>query len=254
MFHALTRLFHRARDTSQLELGVSEDIPRDAAQLLARLRRLGLERIERCHLTHNRNVMVSFGAGELRVHEGYLAAPEEVQRAIVAFVEGRTRAIRRSAQRIIVAFPVVSTRAPARREQTHDDDVELAAQLTVVHQRYNDSHFEGRLKPVRIRVSRRMKSRLGHYSAAGPDGAVSEIAISRAHVRHHGWAEALQTLLHEMVHQWQDESGLPVDHGATFRARCRQVGIAPHARRALAARPRGTAREWPLVDVAARTG
>ena len=254
MFHALTRLFQRGGDTSQLELGVTEDAPRDAAQLLARLRRLGLKRIDRCHLTHNRNVMVSFGAGELRVHEGYLAAPEPVLRAIIAFVEGRTRAVRRSAQRIIVAFPVVSTRGPARREQTHDDDVELAAQLTVLHRRYNDRHFEGRLKPVPIRVSRRMKSRLGHYTAAGPDGTAAEIAISRAHVRHHGWTEALHTLLHEMVHQWQDESGLPVDHGATFRARCRQVGIAPHARRALVVRSKGSAWERPLVDATARTG
>ena len=58
-----------------------------------------------------------------------------------------------------------------------------------------------------------MKSRLGHYTAATPGGEPAEIAISRAHLRRHGWEEALHTLLHEMVHQWQDETGHTIDHG-----------------------------------------
>jgi hypothetical protein len=40
--------------------------------------------------------MVSFRGQELRVHQGYLTAPMEVHQAIVAFVEGRTRAERRA--------------------------------------------------------------------------------------------------------------------------------------------------------------
>ena len=36
-----------------------------------------------------------------------------------------------------------------------------------------------------------------------------------------------------MVHQWQDETGLPIDHGRAFRAKAREVGIAPQARREL---------------------
>ena len=40
-----------------------------------------------------------------------------------------------------------------------------------------------------------------------------------------------------MVHQWQDETGHTIDHGATFRAKAREVGIAPYARRVLATRP-----------------
>ncbi|HEY9230350.1 MAG TPA: SprT-like domain-containing protein, partial [Gemmatimonadaceae bacterium] len=88
----------------------------------------------------------------------------------------------------------------------------------------------GSLKPVPVRVSRRMKSRLGHYSAA-TNGESAEIAISFRHLRRHGWAEALHTLLHEMVHQWQDETGRPIDHGRAFRAKAREVGIAAAARR-----------------------
>ena len=237
MLHALTRLFRVRRDLSQLELGFHGGTPHNAEELLARLQQLGLRRITRCRLTRNRNVMVSFGGGELRVHEGYLGAPESVLLAIVTFVEGRTRAERREAQRVIVGYPIRVARPSARRERTHEDDVEFAAQLTAWHARYNARHFDGRLKPIEIRVSRRMKSRLGHYTAATPGGEMAEIAISRAHLRKHGWNEALHTLLHEMVHQWQDESGHTIDHGATFRAKAREVGIAPYARRVLATRP-----------------
>ncbi len=41
------------------------------------------------------------------------------------------------------------------------------------------------------------------------------------------------TLLHEMVHQWQAESGVPVDHGPAFRRKARQVGVLPGAKRML---------------------
>jgi lambda repressor-like predicted transcriptional regulator len=34
-----------------------------------------------------------------------------------------------------------------------------------------------------------------------------------------------------MVHQWQDEAGHAIDHGATFRQKAREVGITPSARR-----------------------
>jgi hypothetical protein len=45
----------------------------------------------------------------------------------------------------------------------------------------------------------------------------------------------LHTLLHEMVHQWQAETGHAVDHGRSFRAKAREVGIAPGARREVCA-------------------
>lgn len=78
-----------------------------------------------------------------------------------------------------------------------------------------------------------MKSRLGHYLWSGQDRAV-EIVISRRHIRRNGLDEAVLTLLHEMVHQWQDERGLPIDHGSGFRQKARQVGITPRARRTVA--------------------
>jgi hypothetical protein len=68
--------------------------------------------------------------------------------------------------------------------------------------------------------------------------------LSRRHVQKHGWREALHTLLHEMVHQWQHEAGHPVDHGAAFRRKAREVGITPAARREVA----------PLAPPARRRG
>jgi hypothetical protein len=176
--------------------------------------------------------MVSFRAHDLRVHEGYLAAPDDVHRAIVVFVEGRTRAERKVAQRKIVSYRVEAPRAPVRRQSTRPEDEPLAAKFVEWHVRYNAEHFGGALKTVPVRVSRRMKSRLGHYSAAS-GGASGEIAISWRHLRRHGWDEALHTLLHEMVHQWQDETGKPLDHGAGFRAKARSVGIEASAKRAV---------------------
>jgi hypothetical protein len=207
--------------------------PKDADELLARLRGLGLKRIERCRLTRNRNVMVSFRGPELRVHRGYLTAPDETHRAIVAFIEGRTRAERRMAQRQIVSFKIVdpTPSAPQRRETMRPEDEPLAAKLAEWHTLYNNEFFAGTLRTVPVRVSRRMKSRLGHYTAAS--GGIGEITISVRHLRRHGWKEALHTLLHEMVHQWQDETGHPLDHGPAFRAKAKELGIVPRAKRGI---------------------
>jgi len=68
-------------------------------------------------------------------------------------------------------------------------------------------------------------------------GKPLEIAISRRHIARHLWSEVEHTLLHEMVHQWQAETGLPVDHRAAFRRKAAEVGVLPVAKRALMATP-----------------
>ena len=215
--------------------------PRDAVEMLARLRALGLTGIDRCRLTSNRTVMVSFKGGELRVHRGYLGAPPDVHRAIARFVSARRKADRRAAQAVLLAHPIARDESRPRRprEATHPDDAPAAARLARAHRELNVRHFGGTLRDVPVRVSRRMRRRLGHYAAASsPEGA--EIAIARTHLRRHGWEEALHTLLHEMVHQWQDESGLPIDHGRDFRRKAREVGIEARAARMMGAGSRLT--------------
>lgn len=217
-----------------LDLETKPAVPRDGDELLARLRTLGLRRIEQCRLTRNHNVMVSYRGPRLRVHAGYLDAPEEIHRAIVRFIEGRTRAERRQAQHAIVTYKIDAPGPErSRRERSRPEDEPVADRLRDWHARYNAEHFGGALKTVPVRISRRMKSRLGHYTAATP-GTSGEIAISYRHYRRHGWTEVLQTLLHEMVHQWQDETGLPLDHGPWFRAKAREVGIPAAAKRGVA--------------------
>jgi hypothetical protein len=154
--------------------------------------------------------------------------------SIVTFACGRTRAHRAAARRAILSYPI-ERRPPVRRarEQPHPNDASLVVELRRRHAEYNALHFGGQLSEVGLRVSRRMKSRLGHYSAARADDDRAEIVVSRRHIRRHGWDEALHTLLHEMVHQWQDEHGHVIDHGPTFRAKARAVGITPSARRQL---------------------
>lgn len=201
---------------------------------MERLRSFGMSGITALRLTRNRTTLVSFRAGTLRVQEAFAQAPDDVVRAIAVFVSARGAA-RVAAKRIIVAYPVErgTTPRPPRRTALHPDDRAMAERLQREHARLNAAHFGGALRVVTVTVSRRMKSRLGHYAPARshPDGA--EIAISRRHIRRHGWAEAVDTLLHEMVHQWQEENGHPIDHGAIFRRKAAEVGTTPRAKRLL---------------------
>ena len=219
--------------TEQLPLDL-ERPPASPEELLVRLRRLGLKGIDRCVLTHNRSVMISFRGGVLRLNRGYLDAPFEVHRAIAEFVSGRTRGARRAAQATILGYPIpVQTMRPRRAHAPlpRPSDVPLIEELTRSHEHYNAMLFGGQLSRIAIRISGRMRNRLGQYSAPCATGRPAEITISRRHIRRHGRDEALHTLLHEMVHQWQAENGMAIDHGREFRRKAREVGVEPTARR-----------------------
>jgi hypothetical protein len=227
----------RLSDRHQLALELDEAPPRNAEELRARLRRLGLGSQYRVRLTMNRTVVVSYSGGELRIHNSFLGADEEVWKAIIVFVHSRNRAVRQEARRTILEFPVARSNEPPRRkrspERTNPADLPFTRELSRWHAEFNRERFGATLREIPIRISRRMKSRLGHYSPASRR-CPPEIVLSRRHIRRDGWDEALHTLLHEMVHQWQDEQGLVVDHGSSFRAKARAVGITPLACRAVA--------------------
>ena len=217
----------------QLELGLPpRTTATPSAALLERLRALGLRRIERCTLTRNRSTMVSFQGPSLRLHRAFVDASPEILQAVVRFVNGRG-AVRREARRVLrtleIPRPPVEAMRPRRRPAPHPEDAALIARLEAAHADLNRERFEGALGPVAIRISRRMRSRLGHYSPGGM--REPEIAIARRHIRRDGWASVLETLVHEMVHQWQHETKRPVAHDPDFRRKCRQVGIPPHAKR-----------------------
>jgi len=119
---------------------------------------------------------------------------------------------------------------PRRARAPEQEDAVVVARLAAQHAEYNAARFGGALCAVPIAVSRRMRRRLGYYRLASKT-LPAMIMISRGHLRRHGWEEAFQTLLHEMVHQWQAESGQPVDHGPQFREKARAVGAVPRAKR-----------------------
>jgi hypothetical protein len=82
-----------------------------------------------------------------------------------------------------------------------------------------------------------MKSRLGEIAVDVKTARPTEIGISRRHVARHPWSEVEHTMLHEMVHQWQAETGLRVDHGPTFRMKASEVGVLPAASRTVSSGP-----------------
>jgi hypothetical protein len=132
-----------------------------------------------------------------------------------------------------------------RSSRSRADDAAIIGQLQAEHAGYNATLFDGELGRVKIRLSRRMKNRLGHYMVAG-GGQPAEIAMSLRHIERDSWDDVLHTLVHEMVHQWQDENGMALDHGQAFREKAIEVGIS-----ARATRPAGGGTQPRL---AARTG
>lgn len=208
----------------------------DEDSLARRLRSLGLHEIRGIESHENRSVTVSVTSGGiLRVHRGFAYAPDTVLSAIVTFVTPGVRgeeAVR--AKRLILGFPidrVVPRRRPrGPRRRSLPEDGRLVRELALRHKQLNEFHFEGSLSYIRFRISPRMRTKLGELTLDANDRPL-EIAISRRHIARDGWAEVEHTLLHEMIHQWQAETGRQVDHGGLFREKARELGIAPAAQR-----------------------
>ena len=209
--------------------------PRGAGseQLLARLTALGLPPFPRLTTHRNEQVMISWTPGRVfRVHEGYADAPDEVLRAIVRFVTpGMRRASRLDARKVFLAFPAerYAPRVKKGPPKVRPTDRPVIEKLRQLHAALNARHFGAELQPITIRLSGRMERRLGELRLERATGRPVHIAISRAHLRRDGWLSVADTLLHEMVHQWQAETGRPVDHGSEFRQKALAVGIEPRA-------------------------
>ena len=110
-----------------------------------------------------------------------------------ALIRSLRRAVRLALMPRSARAPRPTTGAPPVRPlSTHRDDTPIAAALLQWHARLNAERFGGALREIPVRVSRRMRSRLGHYAPA-QRGAKPEIAISHRHVRRHGLAQAIET-------------------------------------------------------------
>jgi hypothetical protein len=207
--------------------------------LARRLRLLGLRQVDAVRTHTNRTVMVSLNERlVLRLHRGYVFAGDRVLSAIVRFLDPRgSRIERRRAEQVFLAFPVElyapRPRDRAGTERPRPGDLALLHRLRSLHRELNRTHFSGALGEIPIRLSGRMRTRLGEVSVDLRTGKPIEIALSRRHLAEHPWREVEHTVLHEMVHQWQAETGRSIDHGPSFREKAREVGVLPAARRAV---------------------
>ncbi len=198
-----------------------------------RLHRLGLRSVLRIELHRNRVVLLTFRDGVLRLHQGYAEAPDEVVRAIARFLSrSARRSDRLAARKVFLSFPVEqfapSPRGEPSSRRVAEADWPWIERLREAHGQLNTRHFGGALSTLPFRISGRMRRRLGQVTLSRETGAALEIAMSRHHLQRDPWAEVEDTLLHEMVHQWQAETGRPVNHGGGFRQKARELGI--HAR------------------------
>jgi hypothetical protein len=217
-------------DTTQLFL-LSDHLP-------FRLQELGLRDVDEIVTHSNRTVMLSLHRRVLRIHRGYSYAPDSVLKAIIRFLNPRvSRVLRRAAEREFLQFAVEehapSPAASGSRERPRPGDVRLLHRLETLHRELNLKHFGGQLGEIPIRLSARMRRRLGELSVDIRTGRPIELSLSRRHLARHPWAEVEHTLLHEMVHQWQAESGFAVDHRSMFRRKAREVGVLPAAKRTI---------------------
>ncbi len=218
--------------------------------LPARLRALGLRDVTAIRTHRNGTVMVSLTPrGELRVHRGYALAPDRVLHAIVRFVAPRTRrADRLAAEKVLLSWPISSEGAAPRARATdrvRPGEEGVMARLEGRWQELNALHFDAVLEPIPIGLSSRMRRRLGELVYDPSTRRPVRIVISRRLLKQHPWREVEDTLLHEMVHQWQAATGQPVDHGAAFRRKAESVGITP---RAVVPAPGACASVWARVE------
>lgn len=116
-----------------------------------------------------------------------------------------------------------------------------AAELQLIFARLNAQHFGGVLRAHRILYNRRLTSVAGRIAYRARTIELSAPVLGR----HPDHLET--TLLHEMVHAWLFEHGLPTGHGAHFRRKMREVGLSSIYHDLPVQRRRGSTRRYVLV-------
>ncbi len=91
---------------------------------------------------------------------------------------------------------------------------------------YNEEYVEGRLRSPSFRIGQ-SKTTLGYW-----DGLRREITLSAHHILRDDWTAVLETLRHEMAHQYVHEVLEVLDesaHGSAFRQACERLRCSPKA-------------------------
>lgn len=232
--------------------------PLTPGQLLVELRRRGAPALMSVRLRRNRTVLWSLTerGSVLNLHAAFAGAPDPVldDLARIARHGARGAVAREAAGRVrdwppvgeameklrgvqVVAALAAAEGVPGAEEQTagvrctgSDDERRRVRGLYLA---FNAERFEGILpEGLPIRLSDRMKSRLGHVKPATTPGGVRvvvEIALNRLLLHPSNGLLLEDVLLHEMAHaaDWLVDGR--AGHGPTWKAWARRVGCHPMA-------------------------
>lgn len=102
------------------------------------------------------------------------------------------------------------------------------AKLHGQYVRYALQYWQGKLPPVPIRISWRMRRRIAALEWHEQGFEPIEIAVSGTDILRFGWKAVNEALLHEMIHVFQCRAGMAPNHGAAFRAEATRLHIWPH--------------------------
>lgn len=118
--------------------------------------------------------------------------------------------------------------------QNQNPTTQAYAELQHAFEHYNSALFEGRLPACLITMQRQSRV-YGYYSSRQfihrhDKSTIDEIAMNPAYFGIVPLLEILQTLVHEMVHAWQQHFGKPgrrTYHNREWAAKMEEIGLMP---------------------------
>ena len=211
--------------------------------LLRALQRRGCRRLTAVRFKNNRGRIISLSKDgrTLHVHACFQDADEEVVSAVVTFLKaGRRSYAYREAIRVMRDhFDQHGQKyAPSAEEEDQRvkrdierlpcaGNAEQRAFIREAYARYNSGLFGSKLPNVKLRLSDRMRSRLGHiryHTTSAGERIVLELALNIHLMLPGNEAILLDTLLHEMTHMeaWLVHGERA--HGPDWKAIAKRVG------------------------------
>ena len=229
----------------QLDFAAAQAVPRFTTDVLLRtLARRGCRRLEDIRFKNNRGRIISLSKDgrTLHVHVCFQDADDELVNAIVTFLKaGRRGYAYRESIRVMREFfeahgQKYTTISPEEEDHRIKQDMERlpcvgnAEQRAFIREafaRYNSGLFGSKLPLVKLRLSDRMRSRLGHiryHTTSSGERIVLELALNIHLMLPGNEAILLDTLLHEMTHMEAWLLRGERAHGAEWKEIARRVG------------------------------
>lgn len=208
------------------------------------LRNAGAVRLKRIAFRPNRSTIWSLtqNGTVLNLHSAYRFAPAHLLRcfAVIASASGRRSTVYKAACRAVENWSALeaafrqlqSASGGSRRVRTVrcQGTPEEQRRFRRLYEECNQSVFAGRLPAdVQLRISRRMKTRLGHVSPEGSRSRrrVGEMALNQTLFRAGCEHLLRETLLHEVAHiaayLFEGDGG----HGRAWRRWAVRLGCPP---------------------------